>query len=434
MYGLMTLLFSAGLETAVFRAMFSHDTAERQNAHVGTLATALFVGPVVVGVVGGVILSIVPPIFGVNPRYLGTYVFTAGIFTAATVAPLAVLRASERFASYAILILTTTAVQILLRVGLVIFGNFGLWGWVISDLVSAVFALLLSLIWQRRWLSLRRARRDDLHDGLRMGLPLVPHLAAHWGLNFSDRLVMSAFFGTAVVGVYSMGYQLAFVAGMAITETSRAFVPRYGEALRSSRARDELSGHARLQVLATVGFAAGASLLGPQVVHLLLPVSYGGAAPIIPWVALGFAFLGFYYLPMNLVSIIAGETNGLWRMTLCAAGLNIGANLLLVPHFGPIAAAVDTALGFLALLILMTIAAHRRCPSIRLDLRPISVVVLLATTITVVGSILSVRPGTAGLVVAVAASVLVALLLVGGALGRGRLLLNSRSMSGGLHV
>jgi O-antigen/teichoic acid export membrane protein len=427
------MLFPAGLEIPVFRAMFAHDSSERQTAHVGTLATALFVGPIFLGLVAGALVCLAPPILGVNRTYVGAYVLMAGIFSAATVAPLAVLRASERFSSYAALTLAYTTVQMALRVGLVLLGGLGVRGWVIADFGSAVFVLVFSCAWQGRWLSLRRARRDDLESGLRMGLPLVPHLAAHWGLNLSDRLILAVYFSTAVVGIYSMGYQIAFVAGLAITEVNRAFMPRYGEAVRDLNARDLLSGHARLQVLATVGLAAGASLLGPQVVRLVLPSSYVGAAPIIPWVALGFLFLGFYYLPMNLVSIVAGDTKGFWRLTLCAAAVNVFTNLLFVPHFGPMAAAIDTALGFLCLLVLTSIAARRRCPSVRLDLQPIWIVVLLAIAVTVVGSLLSVRPGTSGLVAAIAAVVVVALLLTVGTRGQGHLLMVSRNIAIDLH-
>jgi O-antigen/teichoic acid export membrane protein len=366
-----------------------------------------------------------------NPHYLGTYVLTAGIFTAATVAPLAVLRADERFSSYALLILASATIQMALRLGLVLFGGLGVRGWVIADFLGAVFALVLSMPWQRRWLSLRRARRDDLQAGLRMGLPLVPHFAAHWGLNLSDRLIIAMFFSTAVVGIYSMGYQLAFVAGIAITEVNRAFMPRYGEAVRNKQARDVLSSHARLQVLATVGLAAWASLLGPQVVHLLLPASYAAAAPIVPWVALGFAFLGFYYVPVNVVAIVAGETSGLWLLTLCAAAVNVGANLLFIPRFGAVAAAVDTALGFLCLLIMMGTYARRRCPSVSLDFRPILGVVALAVAVTVGGSYLSVQPGGSGLVVAIVASALVALLLTISGSGRS---LGSRVLPGEFNV
>lgn len=424
-FGLAVMLLPAGLEVAVFRGMFSHGSPQRQQEYVATLATGLFVGPLVLGAVAGLLISLGPPLFGVDPQYLGVYVATAGILTAATVAPLAMLRATERLGSFALLTLVPAAMQLGLRLLLVVFAHMGVRGWVVADFSAALLALLLSLGWQGRLLSLRRARREDLRAGLRIGLPLVPHLAAHWGLNLSDRLIIGAFSGSALLGIYSMGYQIAFAAGMAVTELNRSFMPRYGEAVRHAEARDLLAGHVNRQVLATVGIAAGASLMGPQLVHLFLPEAYGGAAALIPWVALGFMFLGFYFVPMNLISIVVGETSGLWVLTLCAAGVTIGANLLLVPHLGPTAAAINTAVGYFVLLVLMVRAARLRCLSVHVDLRPILVVVATALAVTGIGSFLSVRPGTGGLVAALACSTFVVSILTFGARSRPRQQLSS---------
>jgi len=410
-YGLLTMLLPVGLETPLFRAMFSHDSKQRQDTHVGTLATALFIGPIALGGAFGVMVAFAPSIFGLSPQYLGLYVAAAGIFTAATIAPLTMLRARESYGSYALLNLAYAGTQLILRLLLVVVAGMGVRGWVFADLGAALFVLFLSLLWQGRLLSVRRFDLTELRSSLRMGLPMVPHLASHWVLNLSDRLIVAAFWSAAVVGVYSMGYQIAFVSGMAVTELNRAFLPRYGEAVRNPAARGLLSEHARQQILVTIGLTAGASLLGPQVVYRLLPASYSGAAVLIPWVALGFAFFGLYYIPMNLISIVAGDTHNIWMFTLGAAGVNVGTNFLFVPHFGPIAAAIDTTLGFFVLLVLMTITARRRCPTVRIDLRPIALVVPGAVAVAVIGSALSIQPGATGLLAALVASAVVVVLL-----------------------
>lgn len=410
-FGLTTMLLPAGLDTPLFRAMFSRDTAESHERYVSTLVTALFAGPIVLGGIIGLIASQAPPLFGMRPMHLGMYIAMAGIFSAATVAPLAILKAKESFAFYAFLSLSYAAVQLALRVTFVVVSEMGVAGWVLADMSATVFALCLSLIWQGRYISIFRAKRSDLRSALSTGLPLVPHAAAHWGLNLSDRLILAAFWSPAVVGVYSVGYQIAFVAGIAVTELNRAFMPRYGEAARTNGAGEVLGIYARYQILISVALTAQASLFGPQVVHLLLPDSYSGAARLIPFVALGFAFLGVYYVPINLVAIVAGQTRGVWTSTLCAASINVGANLLLVPHFGPIAAALNTALGYLALLLVVVAMARRRCPSITLNLRPIAFAVPAAVAVTALGSFIAVRPGPAGLSAAAICGCLVLVIL-----------------------
>lgn len=414
LYGLFAMLLPAGLDAPVFRAIFSIESPERQRTYLSTLITALFLGPLLLGLLAGLLISLGPAVFGLDPQDLGLYVATAGIFASATVGPLALLRARERFGSYALISLAYAGVQLTLRVLLVVVERMGVRGWVIADLIAAVFVLALSLRWQREHLSVSQFRKEDLQSGLRMGLPLVPHYAAHWTLNLSDRLVLAAFWTPAVVGVYSMGYQIGFVAGMAVTELNRALMPRYGEASQSSEGRNLLSRHAMRQILFTVALTAGASLLGPQIVHRILPEAYSDAAGLIPWVALSFAFFGFYCIPINMIAIVAGRTDGVWILTLSAAAVNVGSNLLLVPHFGPIAAAVNTALSYFVLLILVSVMARRRCPTLELDLRPIYGVVPLAMGLAAAGSILSVREGDPGTGAAAAAGALVLVVLAYG--------------------
>ncbi len=395
-YGLVTMLLSAGMEAPLFRSMFSIESPEQRRTYVSTIVTALFLIPSLLGIALGLVISVGPMILGLQPHHLGSYVAIAGIFTSATVGPLALLRAKEQFGSYAFLILAYAGVQLGLRVLLVVVGDMGVSGWLLADLLAAVFVLALSLRWQRPYLSISWLRKKDLRSGLRMGLPLVPHAAAHWTLNLSDRLVLAAFWTPAVVGVYSMGYQIAFVAGMAVMELNRAFMPRYGEATQRPPNRHSLSEHAIHQILATVALTAGVSLLGPQVIHRILPESYSDAAGLIPWVALGFAFFGFYCVPMNLITIVTGKTDGVWLLTIAAGAVNVGANLLLVPRYGPVAAAVNTALGYLVLLVLVGLMARRRCAALHLDLQPIFRIVPTAMALAAGGSLLAVREGAIG--------------------------------------
>jgi O-antigen/teichoic acid export membrane protein len=434
LYGLATMLLPAGLDTPLFRAMFMHDAPAEREEYRSTLVTALFAGPILLGAFGGIAVAIGPPLFGLPSRYIATYAVMAGLFTASSVAPLAILRATERFGAFAALSLSYAGAQLFLRFSLVVIADMGVRGWIIADLCSTLLALALSLIWQGRFISLRRVRSHHLRAGLSVGLPVVPHAAAHWVLNLSDRLILAAFWSSTIVGIYSVGYQIAFIAGMAATEVNRAFMPRYGAAIGDMSARDALSGHARQHIVITVAVAALVALFGPQVVHFLLPHVYAEAAALIPLVALGFCFLGTYYVPMNLISIVAGRTTWIWIPTLCAATVNVAANLSLVPHFGMVAAAANTSAGYLVLLLVVVAMARKLCPEVRLDLRPIVLLVASILAAAVVGSVLSVRPGMTGFVAACCCGVLIVVLVASSSGGRFRSAAKHLQMPGELYV
>ncbi len=102
------------------------------------------------------------------------------------------------------------------------------------------------------------------------------------------------------------------------------------------------------------------ALLAPCLVGFAAPSAYAGAAPLIPWLALGYAFLGLYYIPMNGRSLGMGHTRFVWVATALAAGTNVGLIFVLVPAYGIEAAAIASAIGYLVLLL--AVGWHSRSP------------------------------------------------------------------------
>ncbi len=408
-YGLVTVAIPGGLELPLFRAMFAPETDADRSSQLASLVTALFVGPLVAGAVLGALAWRLPSLFTMDPGQLALYLITAGTFVAGTMATHTILRAQERFGSYATMILGYTVVNTTLRAWLVLIEDRGVPGWILADLGAAVFALALGLVWQRQHLSLRRARRAQVAAGLRVGLPLVPHQASHWGLSLSDRLVVAAYSTPALVGIYGLASQIALVSALLVTELSRAYMPRYGEAVHESD-HSHLQPIVRQQAILIFGLCGLTAVLGASVVNLALPEAYADAAELVPWVALGSVLLGLYYIPMNLLTVAHGKTRGVWLYSLAGATVNLSLNVLLVPRFGLIAAAVDTAAGYLVLLGLVLRAAHRAGAMDGIDVPALARPVLPLAGIAALFSTIAVRGGAVGATAAVTGSAALVLL------------------------
>jgi O-antigen/teichoic acid export membrane protein len=90
------------------------------------------------------------------------------------------------------------------------------------------------------------------------------------------------------------------------------------------------------------------SLVGIVLLNWLFPVTYHSAAPIIPIVAESLVFYGIYYIFMAGANI----TRRTWMaavFTTLAAIINIILNLILIPHYGAMGAAVSTLLAYIVL-------------------------------------------------------------------------------------
>ena len=348
--GVSTLL-SFGLETAVFRTyILLHDTPEKRPSFVNSVGLLAIFGPAALAILtvalfGDLIASWV----GVSRLAISLGIGTAAITVSATILPFAVLRAQERLRAY----LELTGIQVVLNttltIAFVVFLGWGVAGWLLGSFIAIAVTFGAGLVMLgHRWTL--NVDRSYLLATLAYGLPLLPHAAAHWGLSLSDRIVLGAFVPPAEVGLYQLAYQLAIPVSTLGIAMTRGTAPLYAHAARSETDRLELARVIVHHVLLIALIGMAASILGPTVIEIFMPPEYSGAGDYVPWIVLGTVFLGLYFVPMNIISILAGSTRYVWIVTVVAAALNIGLNLLTVPQFGATATAINSAVGYAVLL------------------------------------------------------------------------------------
>jgi O-antigen/teichoic acid export membrane protein len=347
----VTTIVGLGLETPVFRGYVqAAQDAVAARTFVNTVGGFAVLAPIVLAI--GIAASVGPVVsaaFGVPVDAVRLAMVGAAVNASATLVPLALLRAQERHRGY----LQLTAIQLIATVGLTILFvavlGLGVAGWMLAYLVSGALLLVRGLaILGHRWTS--EINLKQLWSALAFGLPLVPHGFSHWGLAVSDRAVLGAFVSTSQIGAYYVAFQASLPISLVAIALSQATQPLYAEAISSSEQRSTIGRISTFQVLAIVLTTAAVALLGPPAVAVLLPASYLDAAGLIPWLAVGACLFGLYLLPMNAVAMMSGRTGRVWVITGIAAIANVALNLALVPHVGPLAAAIDTIIGYGVLL------------------------------------------------------------------------------------
>lgn len=396
--GALTIALSFGLETAIFRTYFRlADDPRERDSFISTLAVFLFVAP---SLMAGALLLAGLPLIGrwdalsMDVALIG--LLAASIYVSATVLPLALLRAEERLGDYVKLNVLHLVVYTGLTVTLVVGFDAGVRGWMISYLVAALVLVPLGVAVVRTHWTPHLAPRHLL-AALAFGLPLVPHLFAHWGLSLSDRAILSAWVDASELGVYNLGYQVGAIASLFIVALNQSILPDYGRALTNVSARRELARLVTYHVHLVAFAGLGTALLGPHVIRFVTPESYSRAADVIPWIALGSVFYGLYVIRMNAVTMIAGETRWVWIATLLAASVNVMLNLLLVPVWGIMAAAINTAVGYAVLFLALSLYAQLRHGAVlEYEWRRIGVGLSIAAAIYVAAMLTTSGSGDAG--------------------------------------
>jgi O-antigen/teichoic acid export membrane protein len=348
----VAIALTLGLDYAVFRTYFQleHDRV-RQRELVDSLWKFLVVFPTSAALIVG---AVAWPLIGSAGRIRGLdlllALLAAALNVAATTLPLAVLRAEQRLRGYLTITVTTAASSAALTLLFVVVLHRGVRGWLLGMLIANALGLATAAIvvpWHRS----DSYRHDLVRGSIRFGLPLVPHFLSHWALQLADRAVLAALVSGSALGAYSFGANLALPVMILVQALNQGFMPMYARAGAGRHHLGELSDAVVLQAAAVTLITTAGALLGPPLVRIVAPASYGNAAPVVAWIVLGYGFLGLYYIPMNGVSLAAGRTRFVAVATGFSAAINLGLLFLFVPNHGIRAAAIASAVGYGALVI-----------------------------------------------------------------------------------
>jgi O-antigen/teichoic acid export membrane protein len=307
---------------------------------LAALALFLLAAPVAKSLFGGKeatnivqLSALILPFFSVN--YLFLFFF----------------RAFRKMNLFAFLMLAQGFGEVALAVGL-IFAGWGIFGAIVAILFTHVLTQLamLSMIVKQIGLTLpSRASFAKMKDYLRFDLPFVPSNFAWWIANTSDRYIIAIFLGVASTGVYSAAYSLGSIVTVYMSPLNMVLVPTLAYLYDSNRVEDvkiHLSYSLKYFLLLAIPSAAGLCLLAKPILQILgTPEFASGGSIVVPFVVAAMLLHGCQGIVMQPISLVkrTGIVGIAWAI---AAALNLGLNLVLVPRFGIIAAAITTLVSF----------------------------------------------------------------------------------------
>ena len=261
-------------------------------------------------------------------------------------------------------------------------------GVVVGNWIGTLSVYLVLLGYRRYQLGLQFDRRL-FREMNRFGLPLVPSQLALWALAFSDRFFIAKFKGQTEVGHYSVGVRVASAALLLLAAFRLAW-PAFAYSIEDEDEAKRTYGFVLTYLLFVFSWLALIlGLLAPWLVRLLTGrAEFHEGARVVPLTAFALTALGGYIV----VSIGIGrarKTQFNWVVTGIAALLDIALNLVLVPSFGMIGAAIAGAAAYSSMFVLMSVHAQRVYP-VPYQWRRVALVVGTAIGLTAFGKALHV--------------------------------------------
>jgi O-antigen/teichoic acid export membrane protein len=237
-----------------------------------------------------------------------------------------------------ILLVMTSQDVTFLAIGYVVAGGVGL-------------LLYAGILWRslgergiREHLRLREARLP-IRELLAFTIPLMSTDLVYASLATTDAIVLQHFWGSGTVAAYRVIQPLATMNQLVFSSFTLLYLPAAARLF----ARDDRTGVAHLYwrtaiwvaVFSFPVFAITTTLAGP-VTTALYEQRYSGSAPYLAVVSIGYylnAAFGFNGLTLR----VYGFLRYILVSNLVVVLVNIGLNLALVPHYGPMGGAIATA-------------------------------------------------------------------------------------------
>jgi O-antigen/teichoic acid export membrane protein len=249
---------------------------------------------------------------------------------------------------YAIVSLLQTSLEIGLIAFFVLSGH-GLMGAVISLLITRCIILLVMLHLIISYAGFAAPDFSLLRPFLVFGLPLIPTVIFELVVALSDRYVIGFFRGIASVGIYSAAYSIGGIISMFWSYIAYILGPTVFNLYDSNKigeVKTYLSYSWKYLMMLSIPSAFGLSALAkPLLTSLTTPEFVSTGQFVVPLVALSMIFYG--------VQGIFGEVIQMSKHTKIfaiafgtGAGLNLGLNVLFVPRWGVIAAAIVALIAY----------------------------------------------------------------------------------------
>ena len=222
--------------------------------------------------------------------------------------------------------------------------GWGLAGAITAVILVEVVVVICSFAFTKHLFRFSSPSWRSLAPVLSYGLPLSVSPLLLWTFQMGDQYILGYFDGAQVVGVYAVAYTLAFLPKVLVMPVITVLSPSLASANNkgdNAAFRKYFEYSYRCILIVVTPICAGLMLLGKPVVLFLATKEYLGAADLLYILVPGLLAYTLVQLAKELLRI-ENRTGTIRNLMVTMACGNVALNLVLIPRFSMIGAAVAT--------------------------------------------------------------------------------------------
>jgi O-antigen/teichoic acid export membrane protein len=222
-------------------------------------------------------------------------------------------------------------------------------GVIVGNFTGTLIVYVVLVAYRHEQLGLEFDRKL-LREMNHFGIPLVPTALFLWVTNFSDRLFLVHLADTTEVGLYSVGVRIASAMVLMLTAFRLAW-PAFAYSIEDDGvARRTYAFVLTYVVGVTTWVATGLALLSPWIVEWIAAPAFEESSRVVgPLAFSAVAFAGYIVVAIGVGR--AKRTQFNWIVTGVAAAVNVALNLILIPPYGMMGAAIATIAAYATMFV-----------------------------------------------------------------------------------
>jgi len=282
--------------------------------------------------------------------YLVRYAFLAMAFGNLMEMGLVYERMRQRAVFFVAFSVVHMIITLIMNVVLIVFAGWGIWGFIISKVITNLGGALFLVVRTTREVGWR-LDRSAARSMFGFGYPLIGSSLALFGIHFADRFFLSRYATLEEVGLYGLAYRFGFLVTNLVGEP---FGRAWGVSLYSYAARPDWPEYfSRLFSYLVAGLcvvAVALSMFVDEVLTIVSAPAFHACAQLVPVIALAYVFreMGDFFRGMFFIDKRARLYS---TATISCSMLNLALNFPLIQNYGAKGAAWATLCTWLAYLM-----------------------------------------------------------------------------------
>lgn len=361
----LTALTQAGLGPAFAHTVSSHqhNSPQAQHTALATMTRLLLLTSCTITVLLWLCAPLVAAVLLRDPVYTSQVRVTAIIVCLQnmTVPGMTWLRVSGRARTFALLTTGSVLCNLVVTLWLVKFAHLGLMG-ALYGTASSTLVLIAGSAPFLRNKHKTRFHREIAAKLLAFGVTTLPGLLSVWVLQLADRYFLLCYGSLTQTASYSVAYTLSsMLAPLVISPFALAWYALMHSLARKPRAKELFQLIFRWYSTCLLFAACAGAVVADALLRGWFPPAYAEQEMIIPLIALANVLYGLFDLFAVGLHVRNKVGYSVFYMP-CAAFLNLLCDIVLIPRYGTMGAALATLLAYLALAIMAYVVNQRVYP------------------------------------------------------------------------